>query len=130
MHTTVGSPSTVSLNKLNSSTFRLTWEDSSNPAGFEPNSYTVRVDSNLISNENGGEIFSIPATSTSGSYAFDYRVDEGLLPLSDCSQFTFSVYSTSSFGDSEPVDVSWELPIGECCCFHLLVDIDQSKSVI
>ena len=56
-------------------------------------------------------MFSIPATNT--SYTFDYRVEEDRLPLSGCSQLIFSVYSTNSFGDSAPVDLSWEVPVGE-----------------
>ncbi|XP_064385634.1 uncharacterized protein LOC135334403 isoform X3 [Halichondria panicea] len=105
--TVLGSPSNVTLTLTDSNSFKLTWQSPSTPVGYEPHNYTVTVqykDSATLTNT---ESFTVQSTNET-DYVFDYAVST---ELSSCSQFVFSVVSSGVMGDSQPVRMTWEMPL-------------------
>ena len=105
-----GSPSNVTLTLTDSNSFKLTWQSPSTPVGYEPHNYTVTVQYKDSATQTNTESFTVQSTNET-DYVFDYAVST---ELSSCSQFVFSVVSSGVMGDSQPVRVTWEMPLGEC----------------
>ena len=103
----------MTLTLTDSNSFKLTWETPSTPVGYEPHNYTVTVQYKTSAAQTKTELFTVQATNETDEYRYAYPVSNELFPLSSCSQFVFSVVSSGMMGDSQPVRLAWEIPLGE-----------------
>ena len=106
-----GPPSNVTLRELNSTSIEIIWSESFVPPTVTLERYSITVfnTSEPSNHQQQIDIISDVGTPTSdGRYSRIFSFGQG---LTQCTQITFSVTSTSSIGTSPASNVSWERPL-------------------
>lgn len=105
-----GLPSNVTRHVLNSTSIEVTWSESFVPPTVTLERYSISV-FNTSEPNNHRQIdtrTNVGPPTSNGLYSQIFNFDQ---ELTQCTQITFSVTSTSSIGTSPPSNVSWEMPL-------------------
>ena len=100
----------MSLREVNSTSVQLTWSESFVPANVTIERYTISVVNTSLpeAHELLETIIHEDPPISDDLFSRVFNFDRG---LTQCTQITFSVTSTSSIGTSPPSNVTWEMPI-------------------